>query len=170
MHSLFQLLFTISLLALIAAMIRPALAGRFISTPTRKQILVRLLPILFVTAALSSMTKPKMADDAESVSNDGGIQGQAYAATDMSEDKRDFLNMYATAKTVIQKAQQSPQVNNGICGNAINELVGYMKSGSAADIANYARSGSPDMGYKIAANQLNNYVGVTRNYCGVSMW
>ncbi|OHV00436.1 hypothetical protein BLA34_12645 [Ralstonia solanacearum] len=167
MHGLFQLLFTLGLFALVAAMIRPALAAKFVATPTRKTILARVLPVLVVIAALSGATKPKIGEGSEA---DEGSDAQAYAASDMSAAKRDFLNTMGTARTILQRAQQSPQLNNGICGNAINELVGYMKSGSANDIGRAVRSGSPDTGYTIAATQLNNYISVTRNYCGVSAW
>ncbi|MHA6847053.1 hypothetical protein [Ralstonia syzygii] len=169
MHGFFHILFAVGLLALVTAMIRPALAARLIATPTRKKILVRMLPILIVTAALSGVTKPKTGDDAEAETA-ASDSDQAYAASDMSADKRDFVNTYATAKSVLQKAQQSSQVNNGICGNALNELVGYMRSGYKNDIAQYVQAGAADMGYRIAATQLNNYVSVARNNCGVSMY
>ncbi|QJD91246.1 DUF1311 domain-containing protein [Duganella dendranthematis] len=54
---LFQVLFSIGMLALIVGMVRPSLAARWITTPTRKRILGLMLIYLIPVAWLSSFTR-----------------------------------------------------------------------------------------------------------------
>lgn len=170
MHSFFHLLFTLGLLALVAAMIRPALTARFIATPTRKKILVRMLPALIVIAALSGVTKPKMADDAETTTASSG--GQAYADTDMSPEKRRWLDTKADAKRVLQRA--SARVDAAGCSNSSNQLEEYLDSGAKRTLADFMLPpGTPgaevalNTGLRAVTGQLEVYMQVARANCGV---
>ncbi|SAL76688.1 hypothetical protein AWB71_05297 [Caballeronia peredens] len=81
MHSLFHLLFVVSFLAFVTVMWRPRLAGRFISNPTRKRIMLPMIPLLLVTVALSDITKPKSpvsyGNEVSDVADGGRPQGNA---------------------------------------------------------------------------------------------
>ncbi|MDD7803743.1 hypothetical protein [Ralstonia solanacearum] len=145
MHGFFNLIFTICLLALITAMLRPALASKFIVTPTRKKILVRLVPALIVIAALSGATKPESADDS----------GTAFGTANAYDERSQLKQAIANARDALQDAQRSGRIGDPRCYMVANMLQQEL-SRSIADLG----------GYQTAAAALANHARSVRNACG----
>lgn len=57
LSDVFHLLFALGIISLIAGVIRPSLAGRFINGATRKRVAISMLVFLVPVAALSELTK-----------------------------------------------------------------------------------------------------------------
>lgn len=148
LHGLFHILFTIGLLTLIATMIRPTLAGRFLATPTRKGIFIRALPVLIVMAALSGMTKP----DPENSTN---TQDVAYGAAIASDPRSLLLQATANAKAALQQARSSGRANDPQCYLVAESL----QRDLSQSIANLG-------GATTAASVLNNEANSVRRLCG----
>lgn len=153
MHSFFQLLLTLTLLALIAALIRPALTTKFIATPTRKKILIRLLPALFVIAALSGMTKPKTSEDSEAGTTEAG-DAQAYAATGAYDERSILKQAASNAQGALQDAQRSGRISDPRC-YMVAQMLQQDLSRSIADLG----------GDQTAASVLRNHTQSVRNAC-----
>lgn len=148
LHGLFHFLFTIGLLALIATMIRPALAARFLATPTRKRILIRALPILIVMASLSGMTKPN-------TENSTNTRDVAYGAANASDPRSLLLQATANAKAALQEARSSGRTNDPQCYVVAESLQRELSQ----PIANLG-------GAATAAAVLNNRADNVRRRCG----
>lgn len=79
---LFTLLSSVSLLALVAGLIRPQLLGRWIQNPTRKRIFWPLLFVLCLTAGIADYTKAPAQRAAEKARRQALQSAQHHAAPD----------------------------------------------------------------------------------------
>lgn len=104
----FHVLFAIGMLALIAGMVRPTLASKWIAAPTRKKIFGLMLVYLIPVAALSNFTKTP-----ERIAFDESVKKQSE--TERLE-KELIVQKKRETERLAKAAQQPPESNRS--GNA----------------------------------------------------
>lgn len=118
----FHVLFSIGMIALIAGMVRPSLAARWIKAPTRKKVLGIMLIYLVPVAALSSFTRTP-----ERIAYEASVQKQIEA-------ERQAKRAEQEAREVQGRAASS----SGSAGKCINAAldVGYVDGQCAYSFIN----------------------------------
>jgi hypothetical protein len=107
---IFRFLFSIGMIALVVGIVRPSLANRWVSTPTRKKIFGIMLIYLIPIAALTSFTRTP-----ERIAYDASVKAQKEA------------------ERLAQRAEQASQSGSGERGggsryqNEVNRFVAIVQ-------------------------------------------
>ncbi|WP_439671217.1 hypothetical protein AEMCBJ_01695 [Cupriavidus necator] len=100
MSKFFHLLFALTMIGLIAGMIKPAWITRLGANPSRKKIAMMALPVLVVTATLTAITRTpeEVAHDKQVAEEEAAVKREENAAKHTEKAKREALEPNSDGK------------------------------------------------------------------------
>lgn len=123
-------------------------------------------PAFNTTAATpaAALVRVKAEQQSQNVSSDGGATRMDERQEGTSYNKAIYLETAAKVESIIQKANQSGNLDRGICSDTISQ---YREAVSKI-INEYAGAGQPDMGYELATGNIRaTWIDSIANNCGV---
>lgn len=177
---IFRFLFSIGMIALLVGIVRPSLANRWVSTPTRKKIFGIMLIYLIPIAALTSFTRTP-----ERIAYDASVKAQKEAERldQRAEQERQsgssgrgggsrYQNEVNRFVAIVQRAKSSGAMSNNPSCEAVVEDTYGSYSGSMQNDLQQARSNDPSSSNGIlaatqdtAASQLSISTSNIANLC-----